>query len=283
MVGGSVIGEAGEEGRNASTRALRRVALWNWWERRTAASGSPSRRGGSLALAPCRKAGGAQPVRRTGEHRTRPQRGRSRPLPHPQRRRRPPRGAPGASSWPRTGHCAPSSASTPPRPTSTSGHTVVLRKLREFQDLGHTVVLIVGDYTARVGDPSGRSATRPQLDGAEIDANAETFKAQAFSVLDPDRTEVRSNGEWLDMPTEDLFRLARTSTVAQLLERDDFAKRYARARADLHPRAALPAAAGLRLGRRGRRRRAGGHRPEVQPAAGARHPAGLRPASPSRS
>jgi tyrosyl-tRNA synthetase len=104
---------------------------------------------------------------------------------------------------------------------------VVLRKLREFQDLGHTVVLIVGDYTARVGDPSGRSATRPQLEGAEIDANAQTFKAQAFSVLDPERTEVRANGEWLDMPTEDLFRLARTSTVAQLLERDDFAKRYA--------------------------------------------------------
>ena len=115
----------------------------------------------------------------------------------------------------------------PTAPDIHLGHTVVLRKLREFQDLGHTVVLIVGDYTARVGDPSGRSATRPQLDGAEIDANAETFKAQAFAVLDPDRTEVRSNGEWLDMPTEDLFRLARTSTVAQLLERDDFAKRYA--------------------------------------------------------
>ena len=115
----------------------------------------------------------------------------------------------------------------PTAPDIHLGHTVVLRKLREFQDLGHTVVLIVGDYTARVGDPSGRSATRPQLDGAEIDANAETFKEQAFAVLDPDRTEVRSNGEWLDMPTEDLFRLARTATVAQLLERDDFAKRYA--------------------------------------------------------
>ena len=115
----------------------------------------------------------------------------------------------------------------PTAPDIHLGHTVVLRKLREFQDLGHTVVLIVGDYTARVGDPSGRSATRPQLDGAEIDANATTFKEQAFAVLDPDRTEVRSNGEWLDMPTEDLFRLARTSTVAQILERDDFAKRYA--------------------------------------------------------
>ncbi len=106
------------------------------------------------------------------------------------------------------------------------GHTVVLRKLREFQDLGHTVVLIIGDYTARVGDPSGRSALRPELDPSEIDAHARTYMEQAFKVLDRDRTELRHNGEWLDMPMEDLFRLTRTSTVAQLLERDDFAKRY---------------------------------------------------------
>jgi tyrosyl-tRNA synthetase len=115
----------------------------------------------------------------------------------------------------------------PTTPDIHLGHTVVLRKLREFQDLGHTVVLIVGDYTARVGDPSGRSATRPQVDPAEIDANAETYEKQAYRVLDPDRTEVRRNGEWLDMQMEELFRLARTSTVAQLLERDDFARRYA--------------------------------------------------------
>ncbi len=115
----------------------------------------------------------------------------------------------------------------PTAPDIHLGHTVVLRKLREFQDLGHTVVLIVGDYTARVGDPSGRSAIRPELSGGEIDANAETFQHQAFKVLDADRTEVRRNGEWLDMAMEELFRLARTSTVAQLLERDDFAKRYA--------------------------------------------------------
>src|SRR5215217_547081 len=93
--------------------------------------------------------------------------------------------------------------------------------------LGHTVVLIVGDYTARVGDPSGRSATRPQVDSSEIDHNAETYEKQAYRVLDRERTELRRNGEWLDMPMEELFRLARTSTVAQLLERDDFAKRYA--------------------------------------------------------
>ncbi|MDX6375702.1 MAG: tyrosyl-tRNA synthetase [Gaiellaceae bacterium] len=114
----------------------------------------------------------------------------------------------------------------PTAPDIHLGHTVVLRKLREFQDLGHTVVLIIGDYTARVGDPSGRSATRPQLDPAEIDANADTFQQQAFKVLDPELTEVRRNSEWLDMPMEDLFRLARTATVAQLLERDDFSKRY---------------------------------------------------------
>jgi tyrosyl-tRNA synthetase len=110
------------------------------------------------------------------------------------------------------------------------GHTVVLQKLREFQDAGHTVVLIVGDYTARVGDPSGRSATRPVLSASEIEANAQTYLAQASHVLEPgDRLEVRRNSEWLDMPMEDLFRLVRTVTVAQLLERDDFAKRMAAA------------------------------------------------------
>src|SRR5688572_6587899 len=114
----------------------------------------------------------------------------------------------------------------PTTPDIHLGHTVVLRKLREFQDLGHTVVLIVGDYTARVGDPSGRSVMRPVLDPAEIDAHAQTFQDQAFKVLDRERTEVRRNSEWLDMPMEDLFKLARTSTVAQLLERDDFSKRY---------------------------------------------------------
>jgi tyrosyl-tRNA synthetase len=114
----------------------------------------------------------------------------------------------------------------PTTPDIHLGHTVVLRKLREFQDLGHQVVLIIGDYTGRVGDPSGRSSMRPFVDAAEIDRNAETYQEQAFKVLDRSKTEVRRNGEWLDMAMEDLFRLARTSTVAQLLERDDFAKRY---------------------------------------------------------
>jgi len=118
----------------------------------------------------------------------------------------------------------------PTAPDIHLGHVVVLSKLRQFQDAGHLVVLIIGDYTARVGDPSGLSQERPQLDGDEIERNAETFKRQAFSVLDPERTEVRRNGEWLDMAMEELFRLARTSTVAQLLERDDFAKRHAERR-----------------------------------------------------
>ncbi len=115
----------------------------------------------------------------------------------------------------------------PTAPDIHLGHTVVLRKLREFQDRGHVVILIVGDYTARVGDPSVRSTERPQLDPAEIDRNAETYRRQAYAVLDPERTEIRRNGEWLDMRAEELFRLARTATVAQLLERDDFAGRFA--------------------------------------------------------
>ena len=114
----------------------------------------------------------------------------------------------------------------PTAPDIHLGHTVVLQKLREFQDAGHTVVLIIGDYTARVGDPSGRSAMRPQLPPEEIDRNAETYRRQAMKILDPERTELRHNGEWLDMAMEDLFKLARTATVAQLLERDDFANRY---------------------------------------------------------
>jgi tyrosyl-tRNA synthetase len=115
----------------------------------------------------------------------------------------------------------------PTAPDVHLGHTVVLRKLREFQDRGHVVVLIIGDYTARVGDPSGRSSMRPVLSGEEIDANARTYVAQAETVLDPDRVELRHNSEWLDMPMEQLFALARTTTVAQILERDDFAKRFA--------------------------------------------------------
>jgi tyrosyl-tRNA synthetase len=115
----------------------------------------------------------------------------------------------------------------PTAPDIHVGHTVVLQKLREFQDAGHTVVLIVGDYTARVGDPSGRSELRPILSGEEIDANARTYQEQAGRVLATDeRLEIRRNSEWLDMPMEELFRLVRTVTAAQLLEREDFATRW---------------------------------------------------------
>jgi tyrosyl-tRNA synthetase len=115
----------------------------------------------------------------------------------------------------------------PTAPDIHLGFTVVLQKLREFQDLGHTVVLIIGDYTARVGDPSGRSSTRPVLAPEEIDANARTFQEQALKVLSAERLEVRRNSEWLEMGMGKLFGLLRTTTVAQLLERDDFSKRFA--------------------------------------------------------
>jgi tyrosyl-tRNA synthetase len=105
------------------------------------------------------------------------------------------------------------------------GHTVVLGKLAEFQAAGHTVVLIVGDFTARVGDPSGRSASRPVPTPAEIEANATTYQEQAYKILDPERTEVRRNSEWLNMNLPDLLKLMGTTTVARLLERDDFQKR----------------------------------------------------------
>lgn len=114
----------------------------------------------------------------------------------------------------------------PTAPDIHLGHTVVLNKLRQFQDAGHTVVLIVGDYTARVGDPSGRSATRPALSIDEIENNAKTFAEQAFTVLDRERVEIRYNSEWLQMSMDALFGLARTATVNQLLVREDFSKRY---------------------------------------------------------
>ncbi len=113
----------------------------------------------------------------------------------------------------------------PTSPDIHLGHCVVLTKLRAFQDAGHRVVLIIGDYTARVGDPSGRDSTRPVLTDEDIDANARTYTEQAFKVLDRERTELRRNGEWLDMPSADLFDLVRRFTVARLLERDDFTKR----------------------------------------------------------
>jgi tyrosyl-tRNA synthetase len=108
------------------------------------------------------------------------------------------------------------------------GRAIPLQRMRAFQDEGHIGVLIVGDYTTRIGDPSGRSAERPILSDEEIDANARTYVDQAQMILDPKRTEVRYNGEWLaKLSYADVVRLARTMTVARILERDDFAQRYA--------------------------------------------------------
>ena len=115
----------------------------------------------------------------------------------------------------------------PTTPDIHLGHTVVLEKLREFQQAGHQVVLIVGDFTARVGDPSGRSAQRPMPSPEEIEANAATYQEQAFKLLDRERTEVRFNSEWLRMAPEELLGLLAQTTVARLIERDDFQKRLA--------------------------------------------------------
>ncbi|HEX8291716.1 MAG TPA: tyrosine--tRNA ligase [Pyrinomonadaceae bacterium] len=119
----------------------------------------------------------------------------------------------------------------PTAPDIHLGHTVVIRKLRHFQELGHTAIFLIGDFTGLIGDPSGKSATRPQLTREEIDANAETYKQQIFKLLDPDRTEVRFNSEWVDRLGSDGFvRLASHVTVKQILERDDFQKRLAEER-----------------------------------------------------
>lgn len=116
----------------------------------------------------------------------------------------------------------------PTAPDIHLGFVVVLRKLRQFQDLGHTAVLTIGDYTARVGDPSGRSRTRPILSPEQIQKNTETYLDQAYLVLDRDRTEVRRNSEWLaPMTLAEIIDLTRATTVARILERDDFSKRYA--------------------------------------------------------
>jgi tyrosyl-tRNA synthetase len=107
------------------------------------------------------------------------------------------------------------------------GRGIPLQRMRAFQDEGHTGVLIVGDYTTRIGDPSGRSTERPVLSDEEIERNAKTYLDQAMVILDPDRTEVRYNGEWLSkLSYAEVVRLARTITLARMLERDDFAKRY---------------------------------------------------------
>ncbi|MDR1303280.1 MAG: tyrosine--tRNA ligase [Puniceicoccales bacterium] len=115
----------------------------------------------------------------------------------------------------------------PTRPDLTFGHMVVFNKLRQFQDLGHEAILLIGDHTATIGDPSGRSAMRPVLTAEEVERNAQTYLEQAFKVIDPERTTLRRNSEWFrKMSFDDMLVIARKMTVARMLERDDFAKRY---------------------------------------------------------
>lgn len=115
----------------------------------------------------------------------------------------------------------------PSAPDLHVGHTVVLNKLRQFQELGHVVIFLIGDFTGMIGDPTGRSETRKPLTPEQIKANAETYTEQAFKILDPQRTEIRFNSEWMgNMSSADMIRLCSQYTVARLLERDDFAKRF---------------------------------------------------------
>jgi tyrosyl-tRNA synthetase len=115
----------------------------------------------------------------------------------------------------------------PTAPDLHLGHTVLLRKMKHFQDLGHTVIFLIGDVTGLIGDPTGRNVTRPPMTRAEIDRNAETYRAQVFKILDPQKTEIRFNSEWLEpLPLLDFIRLCGKYTIARLLERDDFADRY---------------------------------------------------------
>jgi tyrosyl-tRNA synthetase len=115
----------------------------------------------------------------------------------------------------------------PTAPDLHLGHTVLMRKLKHFQDMGHTVIFLIGDFTGLIGDPSGRSTTRPPLTREQIDANAETYKAQVFKILDREKTEIRFNSEWLGkLGFEGFIRLAAKFTVSQMLEREDFHKRF---------------------------------------------------------
>jgi tyrosyl-tRNA synthetase len=115
----------------------------------------------------------------------------------------------------------------PTAPDLHVGHTVLMRKLKHFQDLGHTVIFLIGDFTGMIGDPTGRSATRPPLTRADIDRNAETYKAQVFKILDREKTVVDFNSRWFSkMSVEDMVRLVAKFTVSQMLEREDFHKRF---------------------------------------------------------
>lgn len=132
-----------------------------------------------------------------------------------------------ASGWKAAARCGSRLVSTLP-PRTCTGHTVLLNKLRQFRDLGHRVIFLIGDFTGMIGDPSGKNVTRKPLSKDDVLANARTYEEQVFKVLDREKTEVRFNSEWFGkMGAADMIRPAGQHTVARMLERDDFAKRYA--------------------------------------------------------
>ena len=167
----------------------------------------------------------------------------------------------------------------PTAPDLHLGHTVLIRKLKHFQDLGHTVIFIIGDFTGMIGDPTGRSATRPPLTREEIEKNAETYKAQVFKILDSKKTEIPFNSEWLSkLGAEGLIRLAAKYTVSQMLEREDFHKRFQEEKPIALHELLYPLAQGydsvaIEADVRARR-----HRPEIQSSGGTRAATRLRAA-----
>ena len=138
----------------------------------------------------------------------------------------------------------------PTAPDLHLGHTVLINKLRQFQNLGHQVVFLIGDFTGMIGDPSGKNATRPPLTAAEVAANAETYRDQMFKILDANATEVRFNSEWMSkIGAAGLVKIAAQHTVARMLERERFSQALRAGAADRNPRVSLPLNPGLRLGR----------------------------------
>ena len=171
----------------------------------------------------------------------------------------------------------------PTAPDLHLGHTVLLRKLKHFQDLGHTVIFLIGDMTGLIGDPTGRNITRPPMTRAQINENAETYKAQVFKILHPDKTEIRFNSEWLDpMKFEDMIRLCGKVHGGA----DPGARRFCKALKEGTPismhETAVSAGAGLRFGGAQMRRGDGRHGSEIQSVGGARTAARLRPAAADR-
>src|SRR4029453_16486098 len=169
-------------------------------------------------------------------------------------------------------------------PDVTLGNGVPLRRMRAFQDEGHKGVLIVGDYTTRIGDPSGRKTERPMIEPGGIDADAPRFFEAASTIIDPERTELRFNSEWLSkLDFAEILRLTRATTVARILERAALHKRFGCKGADLDLRAPLSDDAGLRLGRGRGGCRTGRNRPDVQPAHGPRGDVLVRARAPGRA